>query len=161
MNIFVAKLSPITSGEDLQEIFKEFGRVVSAKVLIDHETGRSKCFGFVEMEDYNEGNKAIQALNGSELHGSIIIVKMARPREAGAEQERRAKPRIEIGTSNASGRFQPRNGRPGYHDRNGRGSQERHRPDYSKRDNRYSQRQKQQKPYIKEYTMMELMEEDD
>lgn len=157
MNIFVAKLSPITTGEDLQEIFREFGRVISAKVLIDHETGRSKCFGFVEMEDYNEGNKAIQALNGSELHGSIIIVKMARPREAGAELERRTKPRIEIGASNTGGRFKPRNSRSGYHDRNG----ERRRPEYSKRDNRYSQRPKQQRPYIKEYTMMELMEEDD
>lgn len=150
MNIFVAKLSPTTTGEDLQEIFKEYGRVISAKVLIDHETGRSKCFGFVDMEDYNEGNNAIKALNGSELQGSVIIVKMARPREAGAELVRHSRPKIEIGESNSSRNYYQR----GNHKQHGIGRG-------YKRDNRYTNREKHLKPFIKKYTMMELMEGDD
>lgn len=165
MNIFVAKLSPITTGEDLQQLFQEYGRVTSAKVLIDRETGRSKCFGFVEMEDYEEGNNAVNALNGAELHGCMIIVKVARPREASENEERRNRPRVEIGRSNPFKHSENR-GRTNNQNGNSRGNnfnkgRERHRPGFSPRQQRGNQPPKMRKPYIKEYTMMELMEDDD
>ena len=80
MNIFVAKLSASTSGDDLLELFKEYGEVTSAKVIYDRETGNSKRFGFVEMADEAEGQKAIDELNDSEFNNSKIVVKKARPR---------------------------------------------------------------------------------
>lgn len=87
MNIFVAKMSSATSSEDLQALFGDFGHVSSAKVIIDRETGNSKCFGFVEMEDETEGMNAINALNETEFQGRKIVVKKARPKEEG-ERER-------------------------------------------------------------------------
>ena len=68
MNIFVAKLSSATTGDDLAALFKEHGTVSSAKVIMDRETGNSKCFGFVEMEDDVEAMNAINALNEAEHH---------------------------------------------------------------------------------------------
>ncbi|KPM49420.1 RNA recognition motif domain-containing protein [Jiulongibacter sediminis] len=80
MNIFVAKLSFNTDDEGLREAFEEFGSVDSAKVIMDNQTGRSKGFGFVEMENDDEALEAIQALNESELDGRTIVVKKAEPR---------------------------------------------------------------------------------
>ncbi len=154
MNIFVAKLSPITTSEDLQQLFQEYGRVSSAKVLIDRETGRSKCFGFVEMEDYTQGEKAVNALNGTELQGSLIIVKVARPREASVNEERRTRPKIQATDRNPF-RHSENRGRQNYQ------SSHKHRPGFSPRQQRGYQQPKMHKPYIKEYTMMELMEDDD
>jgi RNA recognition motif-containing protein len=79
MNIFIARLSSRTSGEDLQNAFSRFGEVTSAKVIFDRDTGNSKRYGFVEMDD-EAGRQAIEALNESELDGSRIVVKEARPR---------------------------------------------------------------------------------
>ncbi len=73
MNIFVAKLSSVTKAEDLQELFSKFGEVISAKVIMDRETGFSKRYGFVEMADDRAGYEAIEKLNNSELDGSQII----------------------------------------------------------------------------------------
>lgn len=81
MNIFVAKLSYQTTSESLEQIFAQFGEVVSAKVIMDRETGRSKGFGFVEMPNDEEGNAAIEQLDNTELDGRQIVVKEARPRE--------------------------------------------------------------------------------
>ena len=81
MNLFVAKLSSSTTGDDLQEVFSTYGEVSSAKVIIDRETGNSKGFGFVEMANEEEGKAAIAALNESELDGKEIVVKEANPRE--------------------------------------------------------------------------------
>ena len=81
MNIFVAKLNFSTRNEGLQEVFERFGQVESANVIMDRETGRSKGFGFVEMPNDAEGQAAIQALDGTELDGSTIVVKKAEPRE--------------------------------------------------------------------------------
>jgi RNA recognition motif-containing protein len=81
MNIFVAKLSPRMTDETLESLFSKFGKVDSAKVIMDKETGRSKCYGFVEMPDENEGNEAIAQLNEVEVDESTIVVKQARPRE--------------------------------------------------------------------------------
>ena len=80
MNIFVAKLSFDTQSEDLQEAFASFGTVSSAKVISDQSSGRSKGFGFVEMDDDSEALKAIEALNDSDLQGRTIVVKKANPR---------------------------------------------------------------------------------
>lgn len=80
MNIFVAKLSPSTDEDGLREIFGSFGEVSSAKVIMDRDTGRSKCYGFVEMENDDEGRQAIQDLDQTQQDGSTIVVKEAEPR---------------------------------------------------------------------------------
>jgi RNA recognition motif-containing protein len=81
MNIFIAKLSSATTGEDLQELFEEYGAVSSAKVIYDKFTGNSKRFGFVEMNNNQEALDAIEELDGCEFDNSEIVVKKARPRE--------------------------------------------------------------------------------
>lgn len=81
MNIFVAKLNYSTPSEKLRDTFEEFGEVTSAKVIMDRETGRSKGFGFVEMESEEAGNAAIANLNGAEVDGNRIVVKKAVPRD--------------------------------------------------------------------------------
>ncbi len=80
MNIFIAKLSPQTSDYELEQAFSEFGQIKSARVIMDRETGNSKCYGFVEMYDEEEAREAISALDNSELDGNTIVVKEAKPR---------------------------------------------------------------------------------
>lgn len=80
MNIFVAKLNFKTRKEDLQAAFEQFGEVTSAKIVKDKETGRSKGYGFVEMPNDEEANRAIAALNEKELDGRVIAVKPATPK---------------------------------------------------------------------------------
>jgi len=77
MNIFIARLNFKTRREDLEAAFAKFGQVSSAKIVKDRETGRSKGFGFVEMPNDDEANKAITALNETELDGRAIVVKPA------------------------------------------------------------------------------------
>ncbi|WKN43414.1 RNA recognition motif domain-containing protein [Tunicatimonas pelagia] len=88
MNLFVAKLSPSTTSEDLNDLFAEYGEVDSAKVIFDRETGNSRCFGFVEMPDDESANRAISELNEVEFDGSDIVVKKARPKGEGGGQRR-------------------------------------------------------------------------
>ena len=83
MNIFVAKLNFGTSSEDLREAFEAFGEVDSAKVIMDHDTGKSRGFGFVEMPNDDEAQAAIDALNETDFDGNTIVVKKAEPREGG------------------------------------------------------------------------------
>ncbi|MEQ9407813.1 MAG: RNA-binding protein [Fuerstiella sp.] len=78
-NIFVGSLAWGTTSEGLEQAFAQYGVVTSAKVVSDRETGRSKGFGFVEME--SGGDEAIAALNGADLDGRQIVVNEARPRE--------------------------------------------------------------------------------
>ncbi|HIK92335.1 MAG TPA: RNA-binding protein [Planctomycetes bacterium] len=78
-NIFVGSLAWATTSEGLEQAFAQFGVVTSAKVISDRETGRSKGFGFVEME--SGGDEAIEALNGADMDGRQIVVNEARPRE--------------------------------------------------------------------------------
>lgn len=87
MNIFVARLNFKTRKEDLEAAFAKFGTVTSAKIVKDRETGRSKGFGFVEMADEEEGNRAIAALNETELDGRTIVVKPANPKGAGGDMQ--------------------------------------------------------------------------
>ena len=81
MNIFVAKLNYRTSVEDLQNLFSNYGNVSSCKIIMDRETGRSKGYGFVEMDNDDEANAAIDALNDFEFEGQTIVVKESAPRE--------------------------------------------------------------------------------
>lgn len=69
------------SNDDLFNLFSQFGAVTSAKIINDKVTGRSKGFGFVEMENDEEGRKAISSLNESEVQGRKLIVNEARPQE--------------------------------------------------------------------------------
>ncbi len=80
MNIFVAQLSFKIQSDSLREIFEEYGTVSSAKVISDQVTGRSKGYGFVEMDDETEALRAIEELNGAEVDGKTIVVKKANPR---------------------------------------------------------------------------------
>ena len=88
MNIFVAKLNFKTTSEELEETFKQFGEVTSAKVIIDKLTNRSKRYGFVEMPNAPEAKEAINQLNDSEFQGSTIAVKESQPREQQPQQSR-------------------------------------------------------------------------
>lgn len=81
MNIYVGNLSYRTTEAELKEAFAHFGEVRRAKIVKDRETDRSKGFGFVEMDDANEGQKAIDALNEKELGGRTLRVNEARPRD--------------------------------------------------------------------------------
>ena len=74
MHINVGNMSFGTNDEELREVFSEFGTVVSAKVVTDSETNRSRGFGFVEMPNDSEGKAAIKALNGSEFAGRKLRV---------------------------------------------------------------------------------------
>ena len=81
MNIFVAKLNFDTQSEDLREAFEAYGTVSSTNVIMDRMTGRSKGYGFVEMENEEEALNAIRELNDTELDGRTIVVKKAEPRK--------------------------------------------------------------------------------
>ncbi len=80
MNIFVSNINYATKDYELQDLFSEFGEVSSVKIITDKETGRSRGFGFVEMEDA-EGQQAIEALNQKEFNGKTLNVSEAKPRE--------------------------------------------------------------------------------
>ena len=78
--LFVGSLPWSIDDEKLKEAFETHGNVVSAKVVMDRATGRSRGFGFVEMGSADEANKAIKALNDSELGGRNIVVNEAKSR---------------------------------------------------------------------------------
>jgi RNA recognition motif-containing protein len=79
--LFVGSLSYNTTDAGLEEFFAAVGNVVSAKVIIDRDTNRSKGFGFVEMSTDEEAKAAVDQLNNKELDGRTIIVNEARPQE--------------------------------------------------------------------------------
>ena len=81
MNIYVGNLSYQTTEDELRDLFAEFGDVVSAKLIVDKFTGQSKGFGFVEMSNNSEAQKAMDELNGRDVNGRSITVNQARPRE--------------------------------------------------------------------------------
>lgn len=80
MNIYVSNLNFSTKSESLQDLFAGFGEVDSAKVITDRDSGRSRGFGFVEMPNDAEGQKAIDELNGTDFEGKTITVNVARPK---------------------------------------------------------------------------------
>lgn len=79
--LFVGSLPWATDDQGLEELFAGFGTVLSAKVIVDRDTNRSKGFGFVEFEDDNAAQEAIKKLNGTDLNGRAIVVNEARPKE--------------------------------------------------------------------------------
>jgi RNA recognition motif-containing protein len=79
MNIYIGNLSFTTTGDDLREMFAEFGEVGEAKVIMDRHANRSKGFGFVEMPNNSEADTAIKALNGKAIDGRNIKVNPADP----------------------------------------------------------------------------------
>lgn len=81
MNIYVSNLPFAVVDEDLRSYFAEYGEVISAKVIMDKYTNRSKGFGFVEMSDDAAGQKAIAELDGATVEGRSIKVNIAKPRE--------------------------------------------------------------------------------
>ena len=81
MEIYVGNLPWSTSDQDLSDAFSSFGNVEKASIITDRNSGRSKGFGFVTMNDADEANKAIEAMNGSDFGGRPLQVNEARPRE--------------------------------------------------------------------------------
>jgi cold-inducible RNA-binding protein len=79
-NIFVGNLSFNTNEDELRQLFESYGQVDRVSILTDRETGRSRGFGFVEMSSNEDGEKAIAALNGSQIGGRTINVNEARPK---------------------------------------------------------------------------------
>ncbi len=80
--LYVSNLAFSMDDDALQSIFAEVGSVVSAKIITDHRSGRSKGFGFVEMSTEDEAQTAVSKLNGHEIMGRTISVAEARPQEA-------------------------------------------------------------------------------
>ena len=78
-NLYVGNLSFQTTADDLREAFSQYGTVSRAQVVSDRETGRSRGFGFVEMDD--GGDEAISNLNGAQFQGRTLTVNEAKPRE--------------------------------------------------------------------------------
>lgn len=81
MNMYVSNLGFHVTDDDLRKLFEPFGTVSSAKVISDRETGRSRGFGFVEMDSADEAGKAMSDLNGKMLEGRAISVTVAREKE--------------------------------------------------------------------------------
>jgi len=88
MNIYISNLSFDVNDSDLRELFEEYGAVSSAKVITDKFSGKSRGFGFVEMNSDEEGQKAIEELNQAEYDGKVINVSVAKPREERPDRKR-------------------------------------------------------------------------
>lgn len=80
MNLYIGNLPYSVTEEDLKDAFSEFGKLTSVNIIKDKYSGQSKGFGFVEMPDNSDADKAIKALNGSQLKGRAIKVNQAKPR---------------------------------------------------------------------------------
>ena len=81
MDIYVGNLPYNTGDDELRELFEAYGAVSSARVIIDRDTGRSRGFGFVEMPNHDEAEKAIQATDGNDWEGRSLRVNESQPRE--------------------------------------------------------------------------------
>ena len=82
MDIYVGNLAYNTTAEDLIELFSAYGTVTKANIVTDRETRRSKGFGFVTMENNQEANNAINALNGKEVQGRVLRINAAEDKPA-------------------------------------------------------------------------------
>jgi len=86
--IYVGNLPFSATSEQLNDMFSSFGKVDSAKIVMDRDTGRSKGFGFVEMSTSDEAQAAIEKLNGSDMGGRNLVVNEARPMEPRGDRPR-------------------------------------------------------------------------
>ena len=83
MKLYVGNLPYTVSNRELEELFADYGNIISAKVITDARSGRSKGFGFVELEAQQEGERAIEEINGREIKGRAVVVSEARPKPEG------------------------------------------------------------------------------
>lgn len=81
MKLYVGNLAFETTSDDLQELFGRAGKVENVRLIEDRETGRSRGFGFVEMQTREEGDAAVAQFNGTELAGRALKVNEAKPQE--------------------------------------------------------------------------------
>jgi cold-inducible RNA-binding protein len=111
MKIYVGNLPFEAREEELRTLFSEFGTVGTVTVVVDPQRGRSRGFGFVEMESMTEARAAISALSGKDLGGRALTVNEAKPQDRGGMGDRRG-PRSggfeRRGPSSGSGGFRPR-----------------------------------------------------
>jgi RNA recognition motif-containing protein len=91
MNIYVGNLHYGVTEDELRELFEEYGEVMSVKIITDKYSGRSKGYGFVEMSDNKEAQKAIDSLNEADLKGRNIRVNQAREREENPRRDSRSR----------------------------------------------------------------------
>ncbi len=89
MNLYVGNLAYSMEEQELEQIFVKYGQVTSVKIIRDRETNRSKGFGFVEMADRAQAEKAISELNNQVIKQRKIVVNEARPRKAPGERQNR------------------------------------------------------------------------
>lgn len=80
MKLFVGNFSFNTTEDDLRALFQPYGNIDSVAVVTDRDTGRSRGFGFVEMPDRSQAEKAIEALNGKQVGGRTLNINEARPK---------------------------------------------------------------------------------
>lgn len=113
MKLYVGNLPYSVGDAELRQLFEPHGTVTSASVIMDRDTGRSRGFGFVEMASNEEGNKAIEAINGKDMGGRALVVNEAKPREE--------RPRGGGGWGSGGGGGGGRGGYGGGRDRGGRG----------------------------------------
>lgn len=90
MTIYVGNLSYDVTQQDLEEVFAEYGTVKKVALPVDRETGRVRGFGFVELEETSQEDKAIEELNGAEWMGRTLRVNKARPKPDNREQFNRS-----------------------------------------------------------------------
>jgi|SRR5688572_5675271 len=119
MNIYVGNLSWTMTDDDLSNLFTQYGTVSSAKILKDKMNGRSKGFGFVEMEDDEAAKTAIANLNESEVQGRKLIVNESQPRQDGGAAGG-FKKRSFGGSSGGGGGYKKSGGSGGYGSGGGR-----------------------------------------
>ena len=79
--LYIGNLSYTVNDDQLTQLFSQAGKVLTVKIIIDHSTGRSKGFGFVEMSNEEEAKKAIETLNETEFEGRKLVVNEARPQK--------------------------------------------------------------------------------
>lgn len=90
MNIYIGNLAYDVNDSDLREAFEAYGTVQNAKVIKDKFSGESRGFGFVEMENKKEAEKAMTELDGKQLKGRYLIIKEARPQKSGGKRHRQS-----------------------------------------------------------------------
>ena len=88
MKLYVGNLDFQTTSQDLQELFSQAGTVQSANIITDRDTGRSRGFGFVEMESHADASKAMKGLNNTEIEGRAIAVTVAREKSPRQDNKR-------------------------------------------------------------------------
>lgn len=89
LKLFIGNLPFQVDDHELEELFREYGEVLSSKVVLDRRSGRSRGFGFVEMSSREQAEQALEALNGFSLKGRQIRVSFARSQEGGYSRDNR------------------------------------------------------------------------